>query len=187
MNPVDWDNQLIQNESSLTVIAFWLGLLSVLVTSVAAVSASISTYESRKLLKRLIIFPFRDQDKEMSLLPGTLREDLLLLFLYSKGKRKLSSSVAGARVVSCGKVITNVAPSPSALSADSVPWPCVTMSRVSDRPRRLLHERHALRLLHLAGHEPHQVHPRRLVHRIPRHGVAARRQRLVQEHRYSPA
>lgn len=82
--------QLIGDESTLAVISFWMGLLSF----VAGLAASLYSYKSAqrsdKLLRRLVVYPFRELDRAMSNLAPLEREYLVQLYQMSNGKRSFS-------------------------------------------------------------------------------------------------
>ncbi len=69
------------------IISLYVGILSLVVGIVAAIYAFISASRSERLLRRLIVYPFRELDKQMSQLPVANRKDLFFLFGISKGRK----------------------------------------------------------------------------------------------------
>jgi hypothetical protein len=79
-------HNLIANETPLTILSFWLGIVSLIVGIVAAVYAERSARKGEALLKRLIVYPFREFDLAISNLTEMQQEELIRLFIMSKGK-----------------------------------------------------------------------------------------------------
>ncbi len=88
-----WSHQLFVGESPLAILSFWIGLISLVAGILAMIYASKSATRSDRLLKRLVVYPFRDLDLAMSNLTPLQREELLQI--YNKfGNRKFQASDA---------------------------------------------------------------------------------------------
>jgi len=83
-----WYSQLVAGETALSVLSFWIGIVSFVVGIAAMVYAYKSASRSDRLLRRLVVYPFRELDLAISQLPPVQREELVQLFRMSSAKRR---------------------------------------------------------------------------------------------------
>jgi len=85
-----WYSQFVVGESRLSIISFWIGLTSF----VTGIAATIYSYQaargSDRLLRRLVIYPFRELDLAISNLTPVQRDELIQLYRMSHGKRSFT-------------------------------------------------------------------------------------------------
>lgn len=69
-----------QDCDTLTIISFIIGIISLIITIAALVYAYIAASKSEKLLKRLVVYPYRELDKNIQGLMLIDKERLFELF-----------------------------------------------------------------------------------------------------------
>jgi len=81
------------------ILSFAIGIMSLMVTSFAAVYAYRAATRSDRLLKRLVVYPFRELDFEYSELLEVERELLMKVFsLVTSGQEVIISDISSERL-----------------------------------------------------------------------------------------
>lgn len=101
-------NQLVAGESTLSILSFWIGLISFVAGIAATVYAYKSANRGDRLLRRLVVYPFRELDLAISNLTPVQREELIQLYRISRGKQRFTLSDVIQEIGQFGEVSLNL-------------------------------------------------------------------------------